>query len=369
MPAHLLHVFSTFAVGGPQVRTATIINVLGDEFRHTILPMDGRHDALAKISIPVNCIAPPASRHPLVRPLQLRRVLGMLHPDLVLTYNWGAIESVLAARTLSMPVIHTEDGFGPEEAGQLLARRVWSRRLVLGGTQVRTVVPSRTLERIALEKYRLPASRVSYVPNGIDLKRFRSGRSPETRERLGIADQDMVFGTVGGLRPEKDLGFLIRAFLEAAIPNSRLVLVGDGPCRPALEQAAREFGLGSRVCFAGAAEDPVEYYRAFDVFVMTSLTEQMPLALLEAMASGLPAICTDTGDTSLLLASQRAPELLRVGDLDGYQLAMRQLANNGVIRRKLGEKNRARCEAEHGLQKMVGRYQALYSEMVMSSGQ
>jgi glycosyltransferase involved in cell wall biosynthesis len=366
MPPHLLHVFSTFAVGGPQVRTAAIINALGDEFRHTILPIDGRREALAKISVPVTCVAPPPSRHPLVRPLQLRRILQAQRPKLVLTYNWGAIEAVLAARTLSIPVIHAEDGFGPDEAGRLRARRVWARRLLLRGVPV--IVPSRTLEQIALADYRLSRARVQYIPNGIDLERFHAGRAPSVRASLGASGEEIVFGAIGGLRPEKNLAFLLRAFREAAIPNSRLVLVGEGSCRRDLESLAVQLGIESKVRFAGATEETAEHYRAFDIFVMSSLTEQMPLALLEAMASGLPAICADAGDTAVLLGSAEPPEVVRRGDLAGYVQALRTLAQDQGLRRRLGQKNRERCEAEYGLQNMVRRYRALYLEAITGSG-
>jgi len=361
---HLLHVFPTFAVGGSQVRTATIIDLLGDEFRHTILPMDGRREALSRISTPVGYLDPPLSRHAVTRPLHLRRLLSGAEPDLVLTYNWGAIEAVLAARTLSIPVIHTEDGFGPDEAERLLPRRVWTRRLLLRSTSVRTVVPSRTLEQIALRNYRLPRSLVSYIPNGIDLKRFHPGRSPEIRAQLGIAEGEIVFGTMGALRPEKNLEFMLRAFAEAAIPNSRLVLVGSGPCSSTLEIAASKLGLGERVCFAGAIADPANYYRAFDVFAMSSVTEQMPLSLLEAMATGLPAVCTDAGDTAILLGSKKSPDVLQVDDLNGYVGAMRLLAENRTLRRNRGDNNRARCEAEYGVDEMVKKYRREYQSML-----
>jgi glycosyltransferase involved in cell wall biosynthesis len=356
---HILHVFSTFAVGGAEVRTATLVNALGGEFRHTILSINGQRQAVSHVREPIPCLDPPTSTNPLKRPLQLRQLLRRERPDLVITYNWGAIEAVMAARSLFMPVIHTEDGFGPEEAVQLLARRVWTRRILLRGC-LWTVVPSRTLEKIALEEYRLARNRVQYIPNGIDLNRFHPGRDLELRTSLGFSSKAIVFGTIGALRPEKNLPFLLQAFRKAAIPNSRLVLVGEGEGRKDLECLAGELGIAGQVHFAGARKNTANYYRAFDIFVMSSVTEQMPLALLEAMGSGLPAICTDAGDTAMLLSAEKGPEILRQGDLGGYTQAMCILAGSAGLRKKFGEKNRARCEAEYGMKKMVDRYRELY---------
>ena len=117
------------------------------------------------------------------------------------------------------------------------------------------------------------------------------------RQQWGIDDETVVYGFAGGLRGEKNLHLLLKAFGEAALPdNSHLALVGDGPDRAELEQLAARLGIGPRVSFRGHASDMSQVMPAFDVFVMSSRTEQTPNALLEAMACGLPVIATDVGD-------------------------------------------------------------------------
>ena len=118
----------------------------------------------------------------------------------------------------------------------------------------------------------------------------------------------MVIGTVAALRAEKNIARLIRALarLPAAAP-ARLVIVGDGPERAALEALAVAEGVGGRVEFAGHCADPAPLYAGFDIFALSSDTEQMPLSVLEAMASGLPVAATDVGDVAAMLDAANRP--------------------------------------------------------------
>ena len=106
---------------------------------------------------------------------RFRTYLRAHRPDLLITYNWGSLEWAMANWPRLVPHVHIEDGFGPEEADRQLLRRVWTRRLLLSNSRV--VVPSRTLERIALHVWKLSPSRVRYIPNGVDCQRF-SGLGP-----------------------------------------------------------------------------------------------------------------------------------------------------------------------------------------------
>ena len=121
-----------------------------------------------------------------------------------------------------------------------------------------------------------------YVPNGIDLDRFAAGERAPTGEP--------VIGTITGLRREKNLTRLLRAFRQVADTTpARLIIAGDGSERATLEAQAAELGLGQRVQFTGHLDDPAPLYRSIDVFALSSDTEQMPLSVLEAMAACLPS--------------------------------------------------------------------------------
>ena len=361
--ARLLHVFPTFGPGGTELRMASIISGLGETFAHTIVPLNGQRGAADRItrSIAVDFLHAPAGRGDLLYPLKLRRLISSVQPDLLLTYNWGAIDAVLGCM-IAPPcsIVHNECGFGPDEAAHLKRRRIWTRRIAL--RQVfRTIVVSRLLQRVARTHFRLSQDKVRFIQTGVDTERFTPGRNDELRQRWGLDADAVVFGFAGGLRGEKNLQLLLTAFREAMLhDHAHLVLAGDGPDRTELEQLTAQLGLASRVSFHGHASDIAEVMRAFDVFVMSSRTEQTPNALLEAMASGLPVIATDVGDCAALVGSAGAAFVVAPADRSGYAAALQQIEADTDLRRDLGAANRARAIAEFSKSRMIDEYRDVY---------
>lgn len=367
---HLLHVFATFAPAGPQVRTVGLMNACGGEFRHSVVALDGRTEAASLVAGEVDCrvlTSPPKAGTPCtVR--ALHRLLRRERPDLVLTYNFGALDAVVAAKLQGLACIHHEDGFNPDEVHGLKARRVWLRRLLLPGVFA-VVVISETLATIARERYRLPPDLVHFVPNGIDLTRFAPApRNLALRRGLGIADSAFVAGAVGHLRPEKNLGLLLEALARCAPAHDVNALVlGDGPERSRLETQASAAGLGGRVHFVGYHADPRAHYAAMDALAITSYTEQQPLALLEAMACGLPAVATDVGDVRAMLAEPnrafvhalQGPAAVPAA-LEGLAASLARLASDRGLAATLGRANRAEVERRFDARRMQAAYRALY---------
>jgi L-malate glycosyltransferase len=359
---HICHVFSSFNLGGLEARTCVLMNALAGEFRHTITATNGGFEAAARIGpgVSYKVVPPPAGKGGLLYPWRMSSLLRELAPDLLVTYNWGAFDAVLAATMDSIcPVIHAEDGFNPDEAGGLKSRRVWSRRLVLNHAAA-VVIPSRTLERIALDRYKLRPGLVHRIPNGIDTSRYGGGARERWRAEWGVRPEEFLIGSVGRLSPEKNLGLLLRAVAATGIAGIRVVLAGDGSCRAELEALAAELGLGARVTFPGFIADPASCYGAFDLFAMSSATEQMPIALLEAMAAGLPALCTSVGDSAEILGNPGWPAVAPPGDLGSYTRALMSLYGDARLRGELGARNQARCIEAYSLERMVSRYRELY---------
>ena len=362
---HILHVFPTFAAAGAQVRAVTLINSMGPSWRHSILSLDGNHGAASRLDNSATCafLQRPLACNNLLAPLHFRHLVQNLAPDLVTTYNWGAMDAVIGARVASVcPIIHGEDGFGADEAVRLKTRRVLTRRVFLNTIHT-TVVPSRVLERIALTQYRVSPSKVRFIPNGVDTEHFRPTRIRDQRIVIGADTDTVVFGYVGELRREKHLDLLLRAFSAARLPDALLVIVGDGPCREELQVLTRELGISDRVRFMGRSDNPTQVYASLDVFVMSSMTEQMPMSLLEAMATGLPAICTDVGDIATMLSSG-PPQVVPKDDAAAFAGAMERLAADPVLRHTLGHINRMRCTSEYSLGRMLRQYMTLYETAV-----
>lgn len=381
-PRHLLHLFSTFAAGGPQARTAVVIRALDESFRHTIVALDGDRAGAQRLEGHARVAyvdAPAKSRWGGAVPRFARLIRG-LAPDLLLTYNWGAIEAIPAARLAGVRrIIHAEDGFGPEEAQGQLRRRVWFRRLVLPLAS-KVVVPSLVLEGHLRHTWKVAEKARVVIRNGIDLGHFAPigdaaardaeaaaaarARRDELRRQWGAREDDCVVGTVARLRAEKGLELLIESFAETALP--RLVIVGDGPEEARLRRLASELGAGRCIVFAGALADARDAYRAFDLFAMSSRTEQMPIALLEAMGCGLPVVSTAVGDVATMVAPENLRYLRPDRDPVPYAAALAGLAAEPNLRTMIGAANRRRALAEFDEAVMVRRYRELYEEVLAS---
>jgi glycosyltransferase involved in cell wall biosynthesis len=363
-PRHLFHVFPTFAVGGAQMRFTRIAAALGARCRHTVLGLSGDYGCRrlvdADLDVRYHDMAIDPRRGLANLPL-IRRTLRRLRPDLLVSYNFGSIEWPLAnvLRPIA-PHVHFEDGFGPEEAERQLPRRVWARRVALARSRA-VVVPSLTLQRIATEVWRLPAARVRYVPNGIDIAPFAGPGEPGLLPDGALLAAVPVVGTVAALRPEKNLGRLLRAFAQAreAVPAARLLIVGDGPARAGLQAEAAALGIAEAVTFAGYIADPGRVLPLLDVFALSSDTEQMPLSVLEAMAAALPVAGVDVGDVRTMVAEANRRFVVARGDEAGLAQAIATLLADPDLARCLGAGNRAAVVERFPPDRMFRTYEAL----------
>lgn len=365
---HLLHIFSTFVPAGPEVRTVRMMNAMGAEYRHSVLAMDGRTEAREMLDqgLDVRVLDAPPLAGSLATVRNLRRILKHENPDLLLSYNWGSFDSVIASRSLrrSRSHIHHEDGFNADEAHGFVPRRVWARRMLLPGV-ARVVVPSNKLAGIAADTWRLKPEQIALVPNGIDLAQFADTGSTagELRREAGIPEGALVVGFVGHLRPVKQPVRLVRSLFKAH-SDAHLLVLGEGQEREAILTAARELGVLERVHLVGHQRETAAWYRAMDLFALTSDSEQMPVAMLEAMASGLPIVATDVGDVRYMLPEEQSPFVVSLegGDaLESLSRAFEALLMSPELRSELGEANHARATERYAFETMLARYRELYA--------
>ncbi len=361
-PQHLLHVFATFCPAGPQVRTVALMHGFGDRFRHSVIACDGRTEASALIDPGIRVDYPDwaASGGPVGGMRGFRGLLRQQSPDLLLTYNWGAMDAVLAARSYGFRRhVHHEDGFNSDEVESLKARRNWARRIGLRSTDI--IVPSSKLEAIARRTWRLP--RVNLIPNGVDADALArdTAAGSRFREQHGIPIGAFVIGTVGHLRPVKNFGRLIRAAAAVHLEGDarpHLVLVGDGPERASLERTAAEHAGAVEVHFAGHLRELRPAYSAFDVFALSSDSEQQPVSLLEAMSAGVSVAATDVGDISKTLPPEARVHVVPLSASADTNLAaaLGALARDPRKRARLAELGLARVRASFSVTAMIDAY-------------
>lgn len=367
MPVNVLHCHSTFSLGGKEARAVALMNAFGDRARHTIVSsVPGALDARKAIAAGIDARFPEGAPSLTGRASVARyRDLAdyMRGFDLVLTYNWGAMDAVMARRMFGRslpPLVHHEDGFNADEAVRLKPERTLMRRLAFPAAAA-VVVPSGTLEDIALKTWKQPRGRVHRVPNGIQTARYAAKPKPNAIPGLRKKAGEIVIGTVAGLRPVKNLPRLVQAALS--IPGTRLVIVGEGPDKARIDATALEMGVSQRLVMPGFLPDPHRFIGLFDIFALSSDSEQFPIALVEAMAAGLPVATTHVGDVAIILPPE---QLGLVAECDEYALAgaLRQLVADKALRARLGAANQKLAVAAYDEQAMVAAYAWLYDSAI-----
>lgn len=361
---HFVHVLPSFAAGGVQIRLSYLINHLDMPIRHTIIAMDKDFAASSRISPDrdVTYLAPPQVPGFFGRLRAYRQAISELKPDCLLTYQWGAIEWALANRVMSLARhIHLESGFGAEEAMRQIPRRVWMRRVALGHIE-KLIVPSVTLVEIARDQWHVPGPKICYIPNGVDCDKY-AGASSDVVPGFTKQPGEKIIGTLAPLRPEKNLSRLIKSFAEIReeIGASRLLILGEGPERPKLEALITLLGLEGQVLLPGHIDAPEQALGWFDLYAISSDTEQMPNAVNQAMAAGKAVAGLDVGDVRHILSDMNKPYIAARGDDMGFQETLRKLLQDDECRAEVGAANKAHVRNTYALSKMLEDYREAWS--------
>lgn len=368
-PPHILHVHGSFTLGGKEARAIRLMNLWGDKARHSIVSaapdaMGARTaiDPAVRVDFPAS---PPFAGKPGVG--RFRDIAKFLKKfDLILTYNWGAMDAVMAHRlSISVsqlpPLIHHEDGFNADETAGLKPQRNLYRRLALARANA-LVVPSVRLETIARTIWKQPGPKVHLIRNGIDVACYADAPLPDAIPGLRRTPGKLLVGTLAGLRAVKNIPRLVRA-VAANRDRLQLVVVGEGPERDAILAEAAAHGLDD-LCMAGFMDRPWRFVGLFDIFALSSDSEQFPISLVEAMAAGLPVASMDVGDVANMVSLRNRPFV--VGDEAGLVDALRALAADPDLRAALGAANRDRAVRDYAETTMVDAYAALYGQALAS---
>ncbi|MDX2165622.1 MAG: glycosyltransferase [Deltaproteobacteria bacterium] len=372
-PARILHVLDSLALGGTELVSATLIERTAGCFEHSLCSLSGAGPPaprLASVRVPTTFLAKRRG-HDWSLALRVARLCRRLRPHVVHARNWGTMDAVIGARLARVPVvIHSEHGRDLTDLDGQRRARLRVRRLLAPWIDMHVTV-SADLQRWLLQSVGVRPEKVRVVPNGVDTAHFAPRRDRDRwRRQQGYAPSDLVFGAVGRLTPVKDYPTLLEAFgqLLPQAPHAQLVVVGDGPQRPALEADLRRRGLAGRVRLVGFSDDVVSWLSGMDVFVHPSLMEGMSNSVLEAMAVGLPVVTTAVGGTPEIVAHGVTGLLVAPASPAALREAMHAYATQPAMRTAHAAAGRERVASRYPLRNTIDGYTAVYRDALARRG-
>ena len=364
MTISAVQVIYSLEIGGVEKLAMTIGAHLNRErFRPAICALDGDGvlaDELERLGIPYHVLWRKGIEAGVL--MRLYRCFRLEKARIVHTHQFPQLlYSLLPARVSGARIVHTEHEFYTYR-NSARARRLF--KLLVRFCSALTVVGPE-IARYYTEELGVPAQRIHVIANGVDLDQF-SFAGPASRRRLGLSADDVVFGVVGRLEPEKDHRTLLHAF-RALLDRPRsahLLIIGDGSLRGELESHSRNLGLERNVTFLGARADIPEVLAALDVFVLSSVNEGVPVSVVEAMGAGKPVIATDVGGLRLLVKPSVNGLLVPPANPAALEAAMRALSVDPARRQEMGIRGRLLATEFFGIGTMINRYQEIYESVL-----
>ncbi len=303
-------------------------------------------------------------------------------------WDWQAVQSIRGTlQSQKIDLLHTH-GYKPDIYGYLAARglgipvvatcHLWTRQSL--AVRFYDFLDSLFLQRFnavvavsdaiakSLRRSGIQKSQISVIDNGIDLNLF-SGARATLAEKIDKG-QRLVVGTVGRLVEQKGLVFFLQAAREVLqeFPNVIFVVVGEGPDREKLEQLSRELLIHQNVVFTGMCADMPGAYAFMDVFVLASIDEGMPMAVLEALASKTPVVATSVGAIPRLIHSETTGLLVAPRDVQALKSAILKLLKDPFLRRQFGDAGSELVRRGHSHELMARNYLQLYEQTATKLG-
>jgi glycosyltransferase involved in cell wall biosynthesis len=362
-------VLHTLNMGGAEVLAARLARQLGGAYRFVFFCLDDLGvlgEELRDEGFPVRVLG----RRPGLDARcawRLGNLLRRERVDLLHAHQYTPFFYALMGRFLcpGTPVLFTEHGrHAPDYPRR---KRMVANRLLLRRRD-RVIGVGEAVRQALIDNEGIPPARVGVIYNGVDLAPFASpgGDRQAVRRELGCGPDDLVIVQVARLDYLKDHATALRTLAEVLRhrPGAQLFLVGEGPERAPIEAAIRQLGLGERVRLLGLRKDVARFLFAADLFLLTSISEGIPLTLIEAMAAGLPVVSTRVGGVPEVVEDGRTGLLAPAGDAAALAGQILRLAADPALRERLGGQGRDRARALFAEPLMHANYDRLYREML-----
>lgn len=303
---------------------------------------------------------PDVRRNPLARLLRLRALLLAERVDVVNAHNpSGALYGVPAARLARVPAVCRT-----EHSIHYRRRHSWlyaGAEPLLTAFSDRVVCVCRAVHVSHADRLRAWQDRFVAIANGVSEAAPTRPR-PETRAALGLGQGDLGLLAIGGLRPPKSFDVLIDAFarVAGAEPRARLLIAGEGPLRPVLEERARAGGVADRIGWLGPRADVSDLVEACDLYVVSSQREGLSLSILEAMRGGRAAVVTRVGGNDEAIEDGRHGRVVPPHDASALAAAILELLGDPERRGRMGAAARAAWARAYRAERMVRETEDVY---------
>ena len=297
---------------------------------------------------------------------RIRKIIADEEIDLLHSHGYKSdIYAWLAARRLQLPIMATSHLW----TGQTAAIRFYE---FLDGLVLRRFhAVAAVSQRIAgeLKQAGVAEKKISVIDNGIDLSPFDSA-APVLKAELHAAGRRLI-GTVGRLTSQKGMDYFLGAAqkLLKEFPDLMFAIVGDGPDRQKLEQMAGELQIEKSIHFSGARNDMPGVYASLDVFVLASVAEGMPMALLEAMASGRPVVATAVGAIPQIVILGKTGMLVRPKDAGELANAVASLLRHQDLCERVARNGQTAVRRQFSSQVMTQKYCKIYDQLLEKKNQ
>ncbi len=320
-------------------------------------------ERVASGGIPVHLAAPPSRRLRHLTPFYLDRVIRRLQPDIIHSHGTPALLHVapLAALRRVPRWIHTFH-YGRYDTVQ--GRQIeLERRLCRLADDL--VAVSEAQRQSLLRRYALDPARIQTITNGVRFDPPSAESVASARAGFGLGPSDRVVGCIAVLSEQKGISYLLQAAAALAprFPRVRFLVVGGGPLESRLRSEATALGLSDRVTFTGWRTGASGLLPLFDVWVMSSLWEAMPMALVEAMAAGVAIVTTDVGDNRSIVGNGNCATIVHPSDARALEHAIATLLEHPDRARAQAARATERYRALYTTSHMVARYEALFDRV------
>jgi glycosyltransferase involved in cell wall biosynthesis len=371
---NVLHIYQNSKIGGVQQQFLSLLKAYDRDVFNPIFCCLGPEEEISKEieRIDIETVALNRARYHRFSPgivRDLYRLMKQKNIHIVRTHRYRAnLYGRLAALLSGVPVkiISLHDNYRKDLR---LERRIVNKILLKATDKI--VAVSESIRKDIIKYDGIDSSKILVIPNGIDTERFNpEGNFADIRKGFSIKESDIVLGFVGRVVPTKGLEYLIDAlpFLKKEFKNIKLLITGEGSTMERLKKKAKENNVHDSIIFTGKRRDIPDILSCTDIFVMPSVAEGLPNALLEAMAMGKPIVATEVGGIPEVIKNRHSGFLVPPRNPEALATAIKDLISNEQLAAKMGQAARHIVLDNFSIWSIAQKWQTLYLSILREKG-